>query len=132
MESKVGDLAHPPGVDQAVTGSQVAMGNNFRIVKIYHALQYIRHQRGDEHVVQVKVLIGQHVLQTAPGTISGKQDNRSMVRRGPNKVNNVLVAYLNVIYEVFKIFNKKFDLEITSRIIFSSLRMDRVMSTFFL
>ena len=51
-EPKVGDLQNPSGVDETVTGFELAMVNNFTVMQIDHALDQIANQGGDEHVVQ--------------------------------------------------------------------------------
>jgi len=70
------------------------MGYNLRVVQVDHSLKYIGHEGGDEHVVQVQIFVGQHVLQTATCTVSGEDDHGSVIRGRSNEVDNILMSHL--------------------------------------
>lgn len=98
MKTEFRDLADPTGVNEAVAGAQVPMGYYLRVVQVNHALQDIGDQRGNEHVIQMEILVGQHIFQAASGTVSGEYDHRSVVSGGPNEVDDVLMADLLFIF----------------------------------
>lgn len=70
------------------------MRNDVTVMQIDEALQYVAHQGRDKHLIQIQIIVGQNIFETASCTVRRQNGHLILIDRGTDKGNYVLVMDL--------------------------------------